>query len=105
MSVKNAPLPRYEKDWQEFWAFIILDKDGNVNLEQVKKELHDFRALMQRMSKLTFELTAGSLSYSNYEASVIIGEHERIFDCRGIRVGSRSDRKTKKMRKKEKNNS
>ena len=61
-----------EKVWQEFWRDIVCDENGNINLEQVKKELCDFHFMMNEVPKVYSEITGGMLSYPTYEAETVL---------------------------------
>ena len=63
---------RVKKDWEEFWKDIVCDEAGKVNLEQVKKELSDFRFMIDQVPKVYSEVTGGRLSYPNYEAETVL---------------------------------
>jgi len=62
-----------EKVWQEFWKDIVCDENGSINLEQLKKELHDFYTIMQEVPKVYSEITGGMLSYITYPAETVLG--------------------------------
>ena len=61
-----------EKDWEEFWKDIVCDENGNVDLEQVKKELSDFRFMIDEVPKVYCEITEGLLSYPTYDAETVL---------------------------------
>lgn len=63
---------RVEKIYQDFWKSIICDKEGNTDIEQVKKELCDFYKVIQEVPKVYSEVTGGLLSKPLYDASVVI---------------------------------
>ncbi len=67
-----------EDNWNSTWKDILLDKNGNVNVEQLKLELMDYSDLFHRMCNLTHELTDGMLSYATYPVKTILQVHE---DC------------------------
>ena len=71
----------YKKDWEEFWKGICTN-DGEVDLEQIKKELSDYHFLLEELPKLYSDLTLGLLSKQNYDAATIIQIHNEKFDCR-----------------------
>ena len=60
-----------EECWNNFWEDIIV-KDGNLDLDQIKKELYDYHLLLENTRKLYFELTNGAISKPLTEPSVII---------------------------------
>jgi DNA helicase IV len=69
----------YQQVYDEFWKHLV-ETDGVLDLEQVKKELCDYYNMIQEMMTLTYDLTDGLLSYPNYKASTILTEHGAIDD-------------------------
>ena len=70
-----------EKVFQEFWAEIVCNEDGSINMEQVKKELSDFHFMIEEVPKVYSEVTDGMLSKPNYYAeSVLSVFRERYAD-------------------------
>lgn len=65
----------YEKSFDDNWKSIIISEDGSVNLDQVKRELHDYYNLVTNASEVYEHFTG--LSKTNYEANVIIAEGDR----------------------------
>jgi hypothetical protein len=59
-----------EKIWNEFWKPIIVKK-GLDGLWQIKKELRDFRDLMERAGSIISHITNGRLSYVTYPAETV----------------------------------
>jgi len=39
----------YELVYEEFWKDVVEDDDGNIDIDQVKKELSDFHTLMKKV--------------------------------------------------------
>lgn len=68
--------PDYMITYREFWADIV-EKDGTLNLDQVARELHDFRAMMREVSKVYEELAG--LSKPNTAAVHILDGAERRY--------------------------
>lgn len=62
----------HEKDWEELWKDIVLNEDGSINLDQLKKELSDYAFMLDEVPKVYSHIA--NLSYPNYYASVIIAE-------------------------------
>lgn len=60
-----------EKDWREFWVPLVV-KDGEVDLEQIKKELFDYHMIMKEVSKVYYEVTGGKVSKPNTAAETVI---------------------------------
>lgn len=68
-----------EETYKNFWKLIV-EKDGEVDMKQVKKELHDFHFVMAQVSMVYSELTGGQLSKPHYYADGVITEVNRYFD-------------------------
>lgn len=69
----------HEDIYQEFWKDIVEDSKGNMNIEQVKKELADYRILLKEVPKVYSELAGFSKPHTR--ASVIIDAvNERMID-------------------------
>jgi hypothetical protein len=85
----------YEKDYEDFWKEII-EVNGVVSMDQVKRELFDFHCIMQEVPKVYDYITNGNISKPNTNANVVIGEFDRVqeeewrdylkdeLECRGI---------------------
>ncbi len=69
-----------EDDFNNFWKDIVCDEDGNLDVEQVKKELFDFHRLMEHST--TVNCHFANLSNFGYEAETIINEGERMIQKR-----------------------
>lgn len=61
----------------EFWSKHFLNKDGSINIENLKKELYDLDFCHDQISKVYCTITGNKLSYSNYYADTIIGVYEQ----------------------------
>lgn len=61
-----------EQVYQDFWEEIICDKDGNIDVEQVKKELCDYYKMLQEVPKVYIEVTDGILSKPLYDAETVL---------------------------------
>jgi hypothetical protein len=68
---------KVQKDYDEFWKDIV-EKDGCVDLWLVKKELSDFRFIINQLPKIYMHITNGRLSKHMYTAETIIGIHDDI---------------------------
>ncbi len=62
----------YEKIYEEFWKGIVENPDGSLNLDQIKRELADFKALMTSASEVFMHVTCGRVSKPNTLAEVVI---------------------------------
>ena len=68
-----------EREWKDFWEPIVAP-EGKLDLEQLKKELYDFRVVMQEVEKVYIHVTGGKLSKCNVAAQHVIDEYEKTFD-------------------------
>lgn len=62
----------YEKVYDDFWKSIVENEDGTLNVDQIKRELFDWRIAMQQVSEAYSELTGGLLSKPNTAARWVI---------------------------------
>lgn len=60
----------YEKDYEEFWKEIV-EVDGEINLEQVKRELSDFLILIENVPKVYSHITGSLVSNPLTDADVV----------------------------------
>lgn len=60
-----------EKVFQDFWANIVM-RDGQLDLEQVKKELFDFHQLIRNVSLVYCEVTNHAVSKPLTDPQVVI---------------------------------
>ncbi|MED1863298.1 hypothetical protein P4V41_07500 [Fictibacillus nanhaiensis] len=72
-------MKNHEKVYQEFWKAIVENEDGTLNVEQIKKELADYRVLLKEVPKVYDELAGFSKPHTR--ASVIISAvNDRMID-------------------------
>ena len=67
----------YEKEYEDFWKDIV-EKDGEINLDQVKKELYDFSWMNTEVPKVYDHVTTGRISKPNTKAFEVISVHDEI---------------------------
>jgi len=63
--------------FEEFWQPIVMP-NGEWNLEQVKRELYDYRRMMTSVSEVYDQITNGRISKPNTDASVVIDEADDV---------------------------
>lgn len=54
-------MKEYEKTWEEFWKDICA-QDEKLDLDQIKRELHDYKVLLDEVSVVYDVLTGGKIS-------------------------------------------
>lgn len=62
----------YNQIYNDFWKDIIEDKYGNIDIEQLKKELCDYEFMLSEVPKVYYNVTNGLLSKPLYYADTII---------------------------------
>lgn len=62
-----------EYKWDTFWKGIVCHPDGTINIDQLKKELHDFHFVMHEVPKVYRHVTGDRLSKIMYPAETVIG--------------------------------
>lgn len=51
----------YEQTWEEFWVPLVFP-NGALDMDKLKRELHDFKTLMDNVSTVYDEVTGGRAS-------------------------------------------
>lgn len=82
---KRCPIPvmmvspddDVDRAYNEFWKDII-EIDGRVSLEQVKKELFDYRNILSEVSRVYDRITYGNISKPNTKAESVIAVVEDL---------------------------
>ena len=69
-----------EDAFNNFWANIILNEDGSINMDQLKFELFDFLHVIENVPIVYCHVTGGQLSKPLYNADVVIGEFNRYVE-------------------------
>lgn len=64
-----------QKVFEDFWKSLVV-KDGELDVEQVKKELYDYKVMMANVSELYVNITGGQLSKPTYVPHVLLAFHE-----------------------------
>lgn len=67
--------PEIEARWDNFWADIVTRRDGTIDIDQVKAELHDYWTCIEEVPKVYGDITGNTLSKPNYLASEVIAVH------------------------------
>jgi hypothetical protein len=71
--------PIYEQVYEDFWKPII-EKDGSVDLEQIKKELYDYYVFMEEVAKVYDYISGGQVSKPNTASSILIAFHDEAIN-------------------------
>lgn len=61
----------------EFWDLIVRP-DGEWDIEQIKRELGDYRRFMHEVSIAYCELTHSRISKPNTLASAVVSQHDEV---------------------------
>lgn len=70
--------PEVEECFQDFWYGLVCP-GGTWDLDQVKRELHDYHTLITEVPKAYMEVTCGRVSKPNTLASVVIDLLETLW--------------------------
>lgn len=70
----------YEQIYNDFWKEIIENKDGSINIDQLKRELHDFHTAITNVGKVYYHITGGRISKINTLAEVVISKAEEYYE-------------------------
>ena len=68
-----------EKTYKEFWKGII-ENDGEVDMEQVKKELHDFHTLMGNVVEVYCHITGNQISKPMTDPTIVCNLADDYYD-------------------------
>lgn len=79
-----------DESW-EFWEPIICDKNGNIDVEQLKKELCDYYFVINEVPKVYCEVTGGILSKILYDSKTVISLFDERFGDKASAVNFLSD--------------
>lgn len=73
MAVEKRVKENYEKEWKS----ILENKKGEIDKEQLMKELFDFSNMIRETSTVFCELTGNTLSYPTYKAETVLSVWEK----------------------------
>jgi hypothetical protein len=71
--------PEVERVWREFWLPIVGRSDGSIDMDQVKRELHDAHIFITEGPKVYMHVTGGRISKTNTSADAVIGQHDELW--------------------------
>ena len=61
----------YKQEFNDFWKGIVCDKDGNLILDQVMRELSDYSNLIENATIVYDHATGGKISKVNTDPDVV----------------------------------
>lgn len=73
----------YEDLYDDFWKDII-EKDGVVNMDQVKRELSDYHHILDQVPEIYMEVTGGMISKPNTCKGPVLDLFRENFWDKGI---------------------
>lgn len=71
----------YMRTYREFWQDIV-ETDGQLDLDKVARELHDFKGMLEEVPGIVSHVTNGLLSKPNYRAASVITVAEEVMEER-----------------------
>jgi hypothetical protein len=69
-----------EEEYNAFWKEIVEDDAGNINKEQLMKELYDFSFMLREVPKVYMAISGNNLSYPTYHAETVIAQFEDFLE-------------------------
>ena len=72
--------PEVEANWNRIWKEICMTEDGQINLEQIKRELFDFSFIMHEVATVYCHITGNRMSKPNYHANTVIDVMNEVQD-------------------------
>ncbi|MBW4480052.1 MAG: hypothetical protein KME54_25245 [Tolypothrix brevis GSE-NOS-MK-07-07A] len=66
----NTEPTDYEKTFVDFWQEIVCDEKGEIDLDKLKRELHDYLIVIQEASLVYYSLTGGRISKANADSEI-----------------------------------
>lgn len=73
-----------EEDWEFFWKDLCVDSAGEINLDQVKKELSDYMLLMSQVTSLHLSLTNNIISKPFTRPEDVLQLHNELYMSKEI---------------------
>lgn len=67
----------YEQDYESFWKELV-EKDGKLDPDSVKRELFDYHNLMKNATRVYCHITDGMISKLNTDPDVVIAEADSV---------------------------
>lgn len=68
------------QDWDVFWKDIVTDENGDVNIEQVQRELHDYHVLMRNVATVYEYITGGAITKQFTKPEHVIREADSYYE-------------------------
>ena len=68
-----------EKVYNEFWKALV-EENGVINIEQVKKELFDFYTMLDEVPKVYLHITGNQISKPLTDANIVISLADEYYD-------------------------
>lgn len=68
-----------DESWK-FWLPLVTDSTGNIVLEKVQAELHDFYVAMHEVPKVYCHITGDRLSKITYYADTVIAAADEYYE-------------------------
>ncbi|MGX6580124.1 hypothetical protein ACWMNW_01350 [Bacillus velezensis] len=73
----------YKRTYESFWKMIIEDEKGNINKDQLMRELSDFKQLLDSIPHVYEEVTCHGVSKPFTDPKYVIETHREVFINKG----------------------
>ena len=74
----------YKKDYEEFWKGIVENAKGNLIKDQIKRELSDYKMVIENCASAYSDMTNGNISKPNTHYCHVKAYFEEFFLDKGI---------------------
>jgi DNA primase large subunit len=70
----------YEKTYTDFWKDIIEKDNGEIDMDALKRELHDYHVALDQVTIVYCHITGGRISKINTTADAVIQEADEYYE-------------------------
>ncbi|WP_162878617.1 hypothetical protein [Peribacillus butanolivorans] len=84
-------LAEYGKIYEDFWKDIVTDAEGNLDVEQVKRELHDYKIMLDNVPTVYDELAGLSKPLTHAQAVIDAAREKQSNYARDIYLSDIED--------------
>lgn len=81
----TKPLEPHDYTWNEHWRNFLCDEDGFPDFDKIKKELHDYKFVLDTVSETYAEITNGKITSPKCDPKFVIEYvEERLDEAHGL---------------------
>ena len=72
-----------EEVWEGFWLPIVL-KEGQISLDEIKRELYDYALVLDQVRKVYSHITGGVITNQTSFAFDVIRVHDQLWTLKDV---------------------